>query len=288
MPRALWIPDLLRDFDVEPVLVDGWDRRGSDYFDPNGSIDHHTAGAASGYMPSLKVLINGRSDLPGPLCQVAQPRAADGDNRVYVVAAGRANHAGRGSWKGLTGNSSVLGLERENVGTPAEPWTEWSFEIACRVHAAFAKGAGFSPDHVCRHQEWAPGRKVDSHSVAGQAIRRRVLDILGRPSPQEIAMRVPDCVGFAVLCNDDVVLFTKQGHVYHFDADGVERGGDDPAYVDAYSNHPELGFGKDPRECVGGYAVNRSGRAVADGAADAVGVAQVFDDSSRYRWFPKG
>ena len=130
-------------------------------------------------MPSLKTLINGRSDLPGPLCNVGAPRADDGDFKVYVVAAGKANHAGTGGWAGLTGNSSVWGLERENVGTTAEPWTPHRFEVACRVHAAFAIAEGRrSVIPVCRHQEWAPTRKIDSHTVTGNAIRDHTNQIL--------------------------------------------------------------------------------------------------------------
>ena len=68
--------------------------------------------AESGNNPSLEVCINGRPDLAGPLCNVMVGR----DNTMFVVAAGRANHAGSGGWRGRSGNSTVYGIERENTG----------------------------------------------------------------------------------------------------------------------------------------------------------------------------
>jgi hypothetical protein len=47
-------------------------------------------------MPSLRLLIKRRSDCPGPLCNVGLARSG----AVYVIAAGRANHAGKGGWRG--------------------------------------------------------------------------------------------------------------------------------------------------------------------------------------------
>lgn len=206
MSRALWLPDLLRDFGLEPVLVDGWKTRGSDAFDPRGSVDHHTAGAATGYMPSLGVLINGRprDGIPGPLCNVGDPRAQAGDMRVYVIASGRCNHAGKGGFRGLVGNSSVLGLERENVGTTAEPWSEHRIDKAARVHAAFARGAGFDPSFCCMHKTWTP-RKIDAHTTSGDDLRTRVAVLLrGEPParhepvhyPEDDMLRIPLTVDF--------------------------------------------------------------------------------------------
>jgi hypothetical protein len=151
------------------VEIDGWRTRGSATFNPRGSVDHHTAGAARGNAPSLAICINGRADLPGPLCHVLVAR----DLTCYLIAAGRANHAGPGGWKGLSGNSSVYGVERENVGTPAEPWRAEQTAHAGVVHRALMNGKDAA--FVCRHAEWAPNRKVDSHSVSGTQLRAAVL-----------------------------------------------------------------------------------------------------------------
>lgn len=94
--------------------------------------------------------------------------------------------------------------------------------------------------------------------------------------------RIPDaCQQFAVLHNDDLVITTKQGHIYHYDADGVERGGDDPSYVDAYVNHPQLHTGA---ECLGVYAIGRDRKCRANGHPEAMGYCQVLDDGNRYHW----
>lgn len=163
----------LRDAGLRVTEVDGWQSRGSSSFDPRGSVDHHTAGPATGNAPSLNTCIHGRPDLPGPLCHVLIGR----DNTCFVIAAGRANHAGDGSWRGLTGNSSVYGIERENVGTSAEPWRPDQTDTAARAHAALIRGTA-SADNVCRHAEWAPSRKIDTHSIDGAELRAKVATYL--------------------------------------------------------------------------------------------------------------
>lgn len=169
--RDVGMADRLRAEGLAVVEIDGWRTRGSESFTPRGSVDHHTAGARTGNAPSLGVCINGRGDLPGPLCNVLVGR----DNTCYVIAAGRANHAGKGGWRGLTGNSSVYGVERENVGTPSEPWRADQTTAAARVHAALIRGTA-NPMHglVCEHKEWAPGRKSDAHSLSGDSFRHLV------------------------------------------------------------------------------------------------------------------
>src|SRR5690606_25838951 len=93
-----WLADELRAAGLKVVEVDGWKNRGrpasTGHFDPKGaSTVHHTGSLTSASNPAagLSLLINGRSDLPGPLCQIATAY----DGTVYVIAAGRANHAGR-------------------------------------------------------------------------------------------------------------------------------------------------------------------------------------------------
>jgi hypothetical protein len=190
--RDTGIADRLRAAGLAVVECDGWQSRGSDSFDPRGSVDHHTAGPATGDAPSLNTCIHGRPDLDGPLCNVLIGRGAA--NTCYVVAAGRANHAGSGGWHGLTGNSSVYGIERENVGTNAEPWRPDQTDAAARAHAALIRGRA-GADMVPRHAEWAPGRKVDTHDLDGNELRRKVEHYLtdSHPPPQG-ADRVMFCL----------------------------------------------------------------------------------------------
>lgn len=173
--RDIGIADRLRAAGLKVVEIAGWKTRGSATFNPQGSLDHHTAGPASGNAPSLNICINGRSDLPGPLCHVLVGR----DNTCYVVAAGRANHAGAGGWRGLSGNSTVYGIERENVGTTAEPWRPDQTETAARAHAALIRGRAGS-EMVPRHAEWTT-RKPDTHSIYGPTLRAMVEGYLKDP-----------------------------------------------------------------------------------------------------------
>ena len=165
--------------------VDGWRTRGKDDFHPKGSVHHHTGGGVKGVQPSLGICINGRSDLPGPLCNVHGPR--EETLRVNLVAAGKANHAGKGGFRGLAGNSTVWGLEEEHSGGPNEPVTEFRIDRMARVHAAFLFGTA-DASWVCQHREWAPNRKVDftAHWIDADDFRRRVAaHLLRMEHPQE-------------------------------------------------------------------------------------------------------
>lgn len=158
--RLLDLPDALRDVGVDVVMWDDFEKRGDPVMDPEASTDHHTVGSPRGDLPSGGVLANGRTGIPGPLTHVGQSRS----NKAHCIASGRANHAGKGSWKGITGNSRTCGLERENVGTKAEPWTLQQHFVSARIHAAFALVGGFDGGKYAHlHKEWAPDRKIDAH-----------------------------------------------------------------------------------------------------------------------------
>ena len=178
MPYQLGLPAHLyrRGLIVEETA--GWPTRGSSTFAPGGVVDHWTAGPKTGDRPSLNVCINGRRDLPGPLCNVFHTRGG----RAVVVAAGRANHAGAGGWKGLTGNSSVWGIESEEDGDGN--WTDAQRATYPLLNAALAEYSGFGSDMVCGHNEWAPGRKVDIHSwtMAQMRDQTRAVWRLDRPA----------------------------------------------------------------------------------------------------------
>lgn len=157
MTRALWIPDQLEAAGLTVVREWGWDLRGSASFNPQGVVCHHTASAPGNNAPSLGICINGRPDLPGPLCQILIAR----DGTCHVIASGTANHAGAGGWRGLTGNTSVFGIEVENNGL-GEPWTGHLLDVFARACAALLRGMGDTDaDNVCLHREWAPTRKPD-------------------------------------------------------------------------------------------------------------------------------
>jgi hypothetical protein len=146
--------------------VDGWKSRGRDFagtqptFNGKGSVNHHTAGAppSAGNSPSLGIVVHGRSDLPGPLCHVLQAY----DDTAIVVAAGTANHAGSGGWKGLSGNSTVYGLEVEHPGTSRVD--DKRVTVMASIHAAFLWRPGHQSLHArmtCQHREWSTSGKID-------------------------------------------------------------------------------------------------------------------------------
>ena len=67
----IWLPEVLKRAGLKVALVDGWENRGrGDMGRVEGVICHHTVGSPNLNMPSLKVLIDGRADLPGPLAQL--------------------------------------------------------------------------------------------------------------------------------------------------------------------------------------------------------------------------
>jgi hypothetical protein len=166
------------------VEVAGWQTRGrpSD-FHPGGSVNHHTAGSPNGTCPSLGGVINGfAGSAPGPLANALQSREPDGNDIIYVVAAGTANHAGVGGWHGLSGNSRVVGLEIEHVGTV--PLPENRQRIAARFHAAMAMGR-WSSDMVCQHREWNPANKIDAATHVDPAqFRRWVAEAMSGTAPE--------------------------------------------------------------------------------------------------------
>ena len=120
MPFSLtWLPDVLLGAGLKVAKVDGWEFRGiGDMGDVLGVICHHTAGPPQLNMPSLNTVIHGRPDLSGPLAQLGLGR----DGTFYVIAAGKCNHAGPGTWNGVTaGNTHFIGIEAENTGLENDP-----------------------------------------------------------------------------------------------------------------------------------------------------------------------
>jgi hypothetical protein len=162
MPYQLGLPAALAKFGLVVETVPGWETRGNVSFNPKGSVNHHTAGPASGVRPSLHVVTYGRSDLVGPLCNVFLDR----NGVAVVVAAGRANHAGKGGYKGLAGNSAVFGTEAESTGLGPNPWTPAQLEAYPKVVAAYHYLMGQKNASTnCNHKTWAPYRKVDCASL---------------------------------------------------------------------------------------------------------------------------
>lgn len=148
------VVEAFRDHGLTLGFCPGWETRGSSVFWPRGHVCHHDA-IASRWSTPPGLLFSGRSDLAGPLCNTA----LDATGKVWLVSAGRANHAGTGSWRGLVGNSTVWGTEAQNAGT-GQVWPDAQIDAYVRLSAALAEYFGFSAEMVCRHAEWT-SRKID-------------------------------------------------------------------------------------------------------------------------------
>ena len=179
-----WLPSVLEAAGLKVALVPGWETRGrAEMGEVLGVICHHTAGPPKGNMPSLRTLIDGRSDLAGPLSQLGLGR----DGTFYVVAAGRCNHAGGGSWQGLTqGNTNFIGIEAENTGLPADtPWPSVQLDAYQRGAAAILQHVGRTALFCAGHKEYAlPRGRKDDPDFDMDAFRQAVAAIINGSIPQ--------------------------------------------------------------------------------------------------------
>lgn len=180
MGRQLWIADALRLWGLAPIEEAGWKTRGSATFDPVGVLCHHTAGAATGDYPSLRVVRDGRPDLPGPLSQIGLGRKT-----IRVIAAGKANHAGKGYWRGETaGGTRFFGIEAESVGD-GKDWTVFQRTTYPIVVAALLHHVGSGAEWCAAHREYAlpKGRKPDPVGIDMDDMRRDVAALLAAGPP---------------------------------------------------------------------------------------------------------
>jgi hypothetical protein len=166
MPRQPWLMDVISDAfrGVKGFRVDaypGWQTRGSTIFNPNHVMDHHTGAGA--YNNLLRYMAEG--PVHPPLCNVATSRPSNGVVRITVVAAGRANHAGRGNFQTIPvnqGNRYSIGIENQNDGR--QSWPQQQVEAMRRLDAALLRHLGRGTDFMLDHKTYAPGRKVDRHT----------------------------------------------------------------------------------------------------------------------------
>jgi predicted chitinase/peptidoglycan hydrolase-like protein with peptidoglycan-binding domain len=175
-----WLPEVLEAAGLKVAETPDWRTRGrAEMGKVMGVMCHHTGTAAGGNMPTLDMLIKGRPDLRGPLCQLGLGR----DGTFYIVAAGRANHAGPGQWERVsTGNSSFIGIEAEHSGREQDEWPEAQLDAYKRGVAAILKHVGAGANMCCGHKEWAPRRKPDP-TFDMASFRSAVGELLAGKSP---------------------------------------------------------------------------------------------------------
>lgn len=173
-----WLASVLEGASLKVAVVPGWEARGRAEMGPVlGVMCHHTATPRTGNMPTLQTLIDGRSDLPGPLSQLGLGR----DGTFYVVAAGRCNHAGYGVWQGLNaGNTNFIGIEAENTGLSNDsPWPDVQLDAYRRGVAAILMHVHRPALFCVGHKEFAtPAGRKDDPDFDMVAFRRDVADIM--------------------------------------------------------------------------------------------------------------
>lgn len=135
-------------------------------FDPAGVLCHHTASpAGTSDQTDINVILWGNGDAPGPISQLYIGRSTT----VYILAAGRANHAGKATipfYAGgqcTDGNARLIGIEVGNAGD-GEPWSDGLCSIYARVVNALITHYGWGIDRVLLHATTGPpcgNHKID-------------------------------------------------------------------------------------------------------------------------------
>ena len=172
--------------------VSGWTTRGhGPQPEVQGIVCHHTAGPSDGGdYPSLRVVRDGRADLPGPLSHFGLGRSG----RIYVIAAGRCWHNAP-STSAYHDNSSSIGIEAENTGRGQE-WPAAQLDAYRKLCAELCKAFGLPAARVVGHRE-VNTNKIDPHGINMTAFRADVARLItgegdDMPTAKEIADAVWD------------------------------------------------------------------------------------------------
>lgn len=158
-------PAILREAGLKVKEHSGWQTRGHGSFSNVGVLCHHTAtGPTTSNTNVINLLIKGRSDLPGPLCNFGLDR----DGVVHIIAAGKAYHAGAAKASGtMAGNSSgnnvYIGIEAFNSGI-GEKWNKKQYDAYVLLCAVLSKKiTGNSSETVRAHKETSVTGKIDPY-----------------------------------------------------------------------------------------------------------------------------
>ncbi|MBU5654533.1 N-acetylmuramoyl-L-alanine amidase [Corynebacterium aurimucosum] len=174
----VWLADVLRAEGLTVVEMPGWKDRGhGDFGWIWGSMYHHTGSNNT----SAEFCARGRSDLPGPICNVHVNR----QGVMTIVAAGVAWHGGSGSYKDIPVNAAnwhTIGFEVQYDGTNI---TNAQREAMVKAMAAISRKIQRSAtSSVVGHKEysnmgkWDPGN-VDMNLTRDQ-VRRQIMAGPGR------------------------------------------------------------------------------------------------------------
>ncbi|MFD6024566.1 N-acetylmuramoyl-L-alanine amidase [Streptomyces griseoluteus] len=181
------------------VQTDGWRTHNRNSKGPWGPVHgvmiHHTV--TKGTANTVKIVRDGYSSLPGPLCHGMIAK----DGKVHLIGYGRANHAGLGDPDVLSaviaerrppaddeatvdGNRHFYGFECENLGDGEDPWPADQIDAIVGVITALCRAHGWSERSALRHLDWQPG-KVDPRGpgMDWDSVLARVAKRLGSKPP---------------------------------------------------------------------------------------------------------
>lgn len=153
------LADVLRAGGCRVIEYEGWQNRGrptsTGEFNPEGILCHHTASPDSwSDQQDINVILAGNSSAPGPISQLYQSRFDPWP--IYVIAAGRCNHGGKGRIPGRSCddmNARLLGIEAGQSGSTY--WPDGMVDHYAKVCAALNAGYGWPIEMTLMH--WITG-----------------------------------------------------------------------------------------------------------------------------------
>lgn len=174
-----WMVAEFRAAGLDVIEVAGWENRGrpasSGPFDPSGLNIHHVGATSSAKNPTpgLRVLADGRDDLPGPIAHYG----TDWYGRIWLIATGRANvnGANRGvpNFPGRDGNRDLLGNEVFTDGRQTMPKAQR--EAIALSSAVVLAHYGKDPDgYLYRHADTSTTGKWDIGQLTTAQLRADV------------------------------------------------------------------------------------------------------------------
>ncbi len=156
---------------LDPTGAADWRTRGrptsTGQHDPSGVLCHHTASPnTASAQADLNVILRGNSEAPGPISHLLLSRPPC---ELFLVAAGRCNHAGTGSMPWFNGgactdgNARLIGLEVAADGSSY--WPDEQTDFYGRTVAALIDYYGWGLDRVLLHatitRPCPVGNKID-------------------------------------------------------------------------------------------------------------------------------
>jgi len=247
----VWLADVLRAAGLEVVEFPGWQTRAAKTAAKAtwGVLCHHDAAPPDNVPPTRAqrtppMIAHGHSQLPGPISQLC----ITDDARVHVIAAGVANHAGRGRIPNtayVDGNARLIGIEVNNSGV-GEQWSAAVLNAYLTTCAAVLNHLGLGSERCIAHKEYAPRRKIDPGGPWDPAFQGPGLswDQMGRwrnlVADRMRELSEPPPVVDPTRRSDVVFLAKQVGTEQVWLVDGNKRHALSAAAVSVYQRRPEV------------------------------------------------